>query len=669
MKRTYLTQAIAGVALAGLMTTGGAALAGTSPHPAQDDTTTTTIGGKKPPAATETSTAGTTEESVTANTAASGTPTAPVPGAAPLAVVDVGATAPGIVINGEVTTAEQAVAEVGYVGMPVAAGASVVEQSMDVSALPASDGTPRASYIQEIVSSVVSPLTKEDVLARFQEAITATGTFEVTTGTSTDNEGVEYVSLEARSSTGGPTGMSTTRVEVGTSADLPGILVIRTEVQTTIEGAEVPPVPERVTPLVADAAAFGTAQGWTLTGWSYNTGLDTFLGNSVSSHGKLAWSTPATTEADVATIAEAIAAELGPEAEIDTTRPGFAYLTHGDDSWNVSYYEGDPVNVAMTHPEYQFDGVDVEINSGPAPTATTTAATGATVGSENGATTVPATTGDTVAMAPAGTPAGLVDIGATGPGLTDVGTPAPPDQAIAAFGMTGMLVASGSTSISNRVDYSTLAYGGDTPGYSATIEQVSTANTTLTKEEILARYQSAISTLGAYGFENATVSNEGTAQVSVLATPSDPDSTLPDYQVDVVDAEGQPGVVLIYVKATSSLEGELPPIAEAASGYLSAAQAVGDAQGGTLTRWQYEAGLNEYAGGRPYTSGHLDWRKPAAATDVAPIADAIVAGVGAAPSNRDDSDPELTLLQFEDGSSWSVGFHPDYVSIAWSASS
>ena len=281
----------------------------------------------------------------------------------PLAVVDIAATGPGIDIGTAIDGAT-AVANLELVNMPVAAGATVAEYSVNYYGDLTDPAAPTNYGSSSIISTAQSEMPAADILAAYQAALSVLGNFETTTGTAT-SEGVtsDHLLLDAiddgsaapttvAGTTGAARGVSDYEVIVTRSEDAPGLVAIEVNQNMANADGPVPALPASIEGEFASPLGVATAKGWTTTGWSYTDGFNQFSGGTPYKSLSIDFSAGAGTAADLMSLGEQLAAEFGPPTYEDIEDGDRFFYTFEDDSnWSGNirdYWVGNELAVSWS---------------------------------------------------------------------------------------------------------------------------------------------------------------------------------------------------------------------------------------------------------------------------------------------------------------------------------
>lgn len=281
----------------------------------------------------------------------------------PLAVVDVGATGPGLDI-GTAVDGPTAVANLELVAMPVAEGATVAEYSVTYSGDLADPEAPSYYGSSRIISTAQSEMPAAQILAAYQAAIETLGTFETTTSTAS-SEGVTSDALEldpvndtaaVETTTAGsaPTAaraLGSYDIVVSRSEDAPGLVAIEVNQSIPNTDGPVPAPPAGVADEFSATQAFADSNGWSVTGWSYRDGFNQFLGGAPFKNVDMDFSAGPGTAADLSAIGELLIAEFGPPDYESVDAESFSYSFADESSWYGSfrdYWEGNELNVSWS---------------------------------------------------------------------------------------------------------------------------------------------------------------------------------------------------------------------------------------------------------------------------------------------------------------------------------
>jgi hypothetical protein len=347
-RRSRRLALVAGITL--MIGTGGVASAGTDDSSAP---TATVAGGKTAPVAP---TAG--ESTVPTDSSA---PAGDATVVQPLAVVDIGATGPGIDIGTAIDGAT-AVANLELAAMPVAAGATVAEYSVDYYGDLTDPAAPTNYGTSSIISTATSDMPAADILAAYQAALSVLGEFEATTGSST-SEGVttDHLLLDAIDDSSAPTsadgsaarGVGDYEIFVTRSEDAPGLVAVEVNQSMTDADGPVPAIPASIAAEFATAQGAADAGGWTMTDWSYTDGFNQFSGGTPYKSLDISFSAGPGTAAELMPIGEELAAEFGPPSYEDTEEADRFFYTFDDDSsWSGNirdYWVGNELSIEWSY--------------------------------------------------------------------------------------------------------------------------------------------------------------------------------------------------------------------------------------------------------------------------------------------------------------------------------
>ena len=277
-----------------------------------------------------------TEPDTTDTTEPADTP-APAPSAPgqPLAVVEIGATGPGIDRSDLAQEPTAAITEAGVGTIPIPAGPAVaIEYRLDYDLDSFSD-TPSYSTYEQFSFTAATPSTIDEVRTAFVDAITAASstTYEATDSTSTQDD----VSQSATTLSPDFSDDNAVSYDVvaAQSTELPGVVLIEITASGTRQGA-VPALTAAASAALDPANQIGTGLGWTLEGWSWSPGVNEFDGTPFTT-GELKWAAGSGTAADVAPTAAALLAVLPAPTYEDVEDDREFYTINDNENWSVSY--------------------------------------------------------------------------------------------------------------------------------------------------------------------------------------------------------------------------------------------------------------------------------------------------------------------------------------------
>lgn len=339
-RRSRRLALVAGLTL--MIGTGGVASAGTDDS-AAPTTTVAAGGGKVTPAPAGTTTTVPTDASAPAGTEAA---------VQPLAVIEIGATGPGLDI-GTALDGATAVANLQMTNMPVAAGATVAEYSARYSGDLNDPAVPEYYGSLSIISTAQSEMPAAEILAAYQAALTPLATFEATTGSAT-SEGVTTDQLlldvvDDGSTT--PAAVGNYEIFVSRSEEAPGLVAI--EVNQTMPYTEgpLPAIPAAVEAEFAVPLGLAATNGWTITDWDYSDGFNQFSGGTPYSSLGLGFSAGTGDAADLLLLGEQIVTQVGTPTYEDVESDRFFYSFDDESDWSGSirdYWVGNELAVTWS---------------------------------------------------------------------------------------------------------------------------------------------------------------------------------------------------------------------------------------------------------------------------------------------------------------------------------
>lgn len=303
----------------------------------------------KAPADTTATTA--TTEDAGATTAAEGS--APTDGSTPagaavepLAVIDIGATGPGVDV-GSVIEGPVAVANLAMTDMPVADGATVAEYSANYDVDLTDPEAPTHYGNLTIISTAQSEMPAADILAAYQAAIEPLGEYEATTATAS-SEGItsdrleldpiiDYSAVETTTagSTPGEASAAPARYEiiVSRSEEEPGLVAIELNKSIPTTDGPAPELPEAIAGDYSVPLGLAEANGWTVAGWSYRDGFNSFFGGAPLKSVDMSFAAGPGTVDDLPTVGDLLLAEFGTPTYESVETDTFSYTFEDEANW------------------------------------------------------------------------------------------------------------------------------------------------------------------------------------------------------------------------------------------------------------------------------------------------------------------------------------------------
>ena len=239
-----------------------------------------------------------------------------------------------------------------------------------------------------------------------------------------------------------------------------------------------------------------------------------------------------------------------------------------------------------------------------------------------------------------------IDIGSTGPG-DETGLDQSTEDTLATYGMLGFVYSPNTNVVELRVRRTEDLFDEETEYLNSESITMSAA-TTMTIEEVLAAYRTALEGLGIeFDFSESTSTDDGRQTVALEASPSDFDLALGNWEVSVMQEVDTPGVVLIEVGRLATVSGVVPSIVAPARELLQATTDIGSNLGWTFTGYSYSLNVSSFDDSL-FESGGVEWDVSEDNT-VSAAAAAIQEAVGAPIDNEDISEDTISWAEDNEG--------------------
>ncbi len=251
-----------------------------------------------------------------------------------LAVVDIGATGPGVERPELARVPADAVAESGISVLPIPGGEAIaIEYSVGYDIDTFADAPAYSAY-EQFTFTAETTMTIEEVRTAFADAIIGSYdmTFESTESSSSRDEVTQSaITLRPdRSREGVP------RYEIvaATSSEVPNVVLIEMSASDWREGALPALIPAAAAELDS-RATIGDDLGWTLLGWDWAPGVNQFSGDAFT-RGGLDWTMGSGPETDIAVNSVELLKVI-PVPSYEDIEDDREYYSTDDGNWSLSH--------------------------------------------------------------------------------------------------------------------------------------------------------------------------------------------------------------------------------------------------------------------------------------------------------------------------------------------